>query len=87
MAGTKELALTICEKLQNEYPKNPLEKTMLEIEDLINKHIAKQLRIDEVSHQRELVKGFVEFINPDLEMECGRGFEDTDVDDYFETLL
>ncbi|AGO47722.1 hypothetical protein Phi4:1_gp188 [Cellulophaga phage phi4:1] len=40
---TKEIALTICEKMQNEYPKRPIWQTMLEIEDLINKHVEKQL--------------------------------------------
>jgi hypothetical protein len=43
MEGSKELALTICEKIQNEYPKRPIWQTMLEIEDLINKHVEKQL--------------------------------------------
>jgi hypothetical protein len=42
---TKEIALTICEKIQNEYPKRPIWQTMLEIEDLINKHVEKQLSI------------------------------------------
>jgi hypothetical protein len=42
---TKEIALTICEKIQNEYPKRPIWQTMLEIEDLIDKHVEKQLSI------------------------------------------
>jgi hypothetical protein len=35
--NTKELALTICEMFQKDYPKKPLWKTMLEIEYLIDK--------------------------------------------------
>jgi len=35
--NTKELALTICEMFQRDYPKRPMWQTMLEIEDLINK--------------------------------------------------
>ena len=42
---TKEISLTICEKIQNEYPKRPIWQTMLEIEDLIDKHVEKQLSI------------------------------------------
>jgi hypothetical protein len=45
METSKEVALTICEKIQNEYPKRPLWQTMLEIEDLIDKHMTKQLLI------------------------------------------
>lgn len=48
MEGTKELTLTICEKIQSEYPKRPIWQTMLEIEDLIDKHVKKQLLINGV---------------------------------------
>ena len=47
---TKEIALTICEKIQNEYPKRPIWQTMLEIENLIDKHVKKQLSIQGVSN-------------------------------------
>jgi hypothetical protein len=53
---TKEVALTICEKIQNEYPKRPIWQTMLEIEDLIDTHVEKQLSIHNVSQQRELLE-------------------------------
>lgn len=43
MKGSKELALTICEKIQKEYPNRPLWQTMIEIEDLINKHVESHL--------------------------------------------
>ena len=36
--NTKELALTICEMFQKDYLKRPIWQTMVEIEDLINKH-------------------------------------------------
>jgi hypothetical protein len=53
MEGSKELALTICEKIQNEYPKRPIWQTMLEIEDLINKHVEKQLLNETTSPPKE----------------------------------
>lgn len=37
--SNKELALTIYEMMQKDYPKRPLWQTMGEIEDLLNKHI------------------------------------------------
>ena len=43
METTKEVALIIIEKIQNEYPKRPIWQTMLEVEYLIDKYVAKQL--------------------------------------------
>ena len=61
---TKEIALTICEKIQNEYPKRPIWQTMLEIEDLIDKHVEKQLSIYGVSSSLIVnIKSFGGFID------------------------
>lgn len=43
METSKELALVICEKIQNEYPDRPLWQTMIEIEDLIDNYVDKRL--------------------------------------------
>jgi hypothetical protein len=36
--SNKELALTFCEMFQKDYPKRPIWQTMIEIENLLNKH-------------------------------------------------
>lgn len=53
METSKEVALTICEKIQNEYHKVTSWQTMLEIEDLIDKHVSKQLHIHGVVGRSE----------------------------------
>lgn len=52
---SKEIALIAVEKFQEEYPKRPLWQTMLEIEDLIDKHVEQQLSINGVMQHRELL--------------------------------
>lgn len=68
MKTSKEVALTICEKIQNEYPKRPLWQTMLEIEDLIDRHVAKQLAIHGVVEQSEQL--VCEYCNEDAKPTC-----------------
>lgn len=89
---TKEIALTICEKIQNEYPKRPIWQTMLEIEDLIDKHRMKTFIINWMTNYGLAVMVVNTFTKEDAEniakeKSAKKGYEITEVNKTKEGIL